>query len=288
MITVITPTYNRAYILGKLWISLKNQSSREFEWLVIDDGSTDKTAELVQTWISQDNGFHIRYYCKENGGKHRALNFGVPLAKGEFVFIVDSDDTLTNDAIECVTQWIQTIKNKKWIAGVAGLRGYPDGRRIGDFPNRIQWVDVKNTHRYTHHLDGDKAEIYRKDLLMQHPFPEFPGEKFIGEGAVWNQLALEGYKVRWMNKVIYVGNYLEDGLTRDQKNLLRKNFRGYTYNTKLNYRSIVFPYNLMAVAVFIGFAYEMGYTDQWIRNELGIGKIDFVLCRLLRIVRKMK
>lgn len=287
MITVLTPTYNRAYILGNLKESLLRQTNDDFEWLIIDDGSTDDTKKLVQSWISQEETLKIRYFYRENGGKHRALNYGIPLAEGDFVFIVDSDDRLTEDAIERVTSWIETMEEDDSIVAVAGLRGYPDGKRIGEFPDKKTYVDVKNSHRYVHHLTGDKAEIYRKSALVAHPFPEFEGERFIGEGSVWNQLALEGYKVRWFNQVIYIGQYLGDGLTSHQRLLNIRNFQGYTHNTRLNYRAIVFPYNLMAVAVYLGVAESLGYTGKWVKKEIGITSLGLLLCRLIRVLRRM-
>lgn len=287
MISVITPTYNRGYILGKLKDSLERQTSHDFEWLIIDDGSSDNTKELVKKWMLEDSSICIRYFCHENGGKHRALNYGIPLAKGDYVFIVDSDDHLTDDSILLINQWIDTIKDKEDIAGVAGLRGYPDGKRIGDYPKKKTYVDVKNSHRYTNHLTGDKAEIYKKTILVEHPFPEIEGEKFIGEGAVWNQLSLEGYKLRWFNQIIYVCDYLEDGLTCNAELLNKSNFRGYTHNTKLNYKSIVYPYNLMAVAVYIGVAKNLGYSLKWVKETIGLSMIDLLICKLIRIFRRM-
>lgn len=287
MISIITPTYNRAYILGTLYESLKQQTSGEFEWIIVDDGSIDETEQLVQEWVDEEKLFELSYYKKVNGGKHRALNFGIPKAKSKFVFIVDSDDKLTADAVACANAWISTIEEDKTIAGVAGLRGYPDGKRIGDYPKNREYIDVKNSHRNRYHLDGDKAEIYRKDLLLQFPFPEFDNEKFIGEGAVWNAIAKAGYKVRWYNKIIYVGNYLQDGLTNHVNELRKKNFCGYTYNTKLNYQVLAFPYNLMAVATYMGMAGEKGLTEQQITYEIGLKKIDLWLCKLIRKLRKM-
>ena len=287
MISIITPTYNRAYILGNLYESLKQQTDMDFEWIVVDDGSVDETEELVNDWQQEKNAFELSYYKKTNGGKHRALNFGIPKAKADFIFIVDSDDRLTKDAVACANSWVKEIEDNKELAGGAGLRGYPDGKRIGDYPKDKKYVDVKNSHRNRYHLDGDKAEIYRKELLIQFPFPEFENEKFIGEGAVWNTIAKAGYKVRWYNKIIYVGNYLTDGLTKHVSELRKKNFKGYTYTTKLNYQTLVFPYNLMAVAAYIGVAKEKGLSQQQIVKEIELRKVDLWLCKLIRKLRKM-
>lgn len=112
-ITVFTPTFNRGYIIEKLYESLKNQTFKEFEWLVIDDGSNDNTEEIFDKINKNNDFFKVRYYKKENGGKHRAINQGVELAEGELFFIVDSDDQLTSYALEYIDKWEKSIENKK-------------------------------------------------------------------------------------------------------------------------------------------------------------------------------
>ncbi|MBQ7385547.1 MAG: glycosyltransferase family 2 protein [Ruminococcus sp.] len=79
-ITVFTPTYNRAYIISNLYNSIKKQTFKNFEWLVVDDGSTDNTEDLFKKWQHEDNDFVIRYYKTVNGGKHRAINRALNLA----------------------------------------------------------------------------------------------------------------------------------------------------------------------------------------------------------------
>ena len=103
-ITVFTPAYNRGYIIEKLYRSLQNQTFRNFEWLIIDDGSSDNTSEKIQSFIQDNNDFPIIFEKVENGGKHRAINLGVQKARGELFFIVDSDDYLTNTSLEIVDQ----------------------------------------------------------------------------------------------------------------------------------------------------------------------------------------
>ena len=111
-ITIFTPSYNRAYRLLALYESLCNQTCFDFEWLIVDDGSNDNTEELVQTWLNESK-FNIRYIKQCNGGKHRAVNHGVREAKGELFYIVDSDDILPKDAIECIMQQYLTIKDNE-------------------------------------------------------------------------------------------------------------------------------------------------------------------------------
>ena len=122
MITVFTPTYNRAYTLGDLYESLMAQSCFDFEWLIVDDGSTDNTEELVKNWL--DNGrFEVRYIKKPNGGKPSAINCGLEHARGEYFWIIDSDDTATPDGVETCIKWMKSLPKDQKFAGVGGLRG---------------------------------------------------------------------------------------------------------------------------------------------------------------------
>lgn len=234
-LSIITPAYNRAYILNELYESLKKQTSKEFEWIVIDDGSTDNTWELLMEYKEAATSFPIIIQRQGNRGKHIAVNLAVTLAKGEFVFIVDSDDCLTEDAVETVCSWMEQVKGREDIAAVAGLRG--DKRmkeRLGQYPDQEdnrEWIEAKNTERRKYKLLGDKAEVYRTELLRSHPFPQFEGEKFLSEECVWNQLATEGYLIRWYNKIIYWCEYLEDGLTKSTDKEL-ENFEGFTYTIR--------------------------------------------------------
>lgn len=217
MITVFTPTYNRGYILHKLYTSLKNQTSDNFEWIIVDDDSTDDTEQVVASFESVGHG--ITYIKQPHGGKHRAINRAVKIAKGDYFFIVDSDDYLTENAIELVTGWVAAIDSKQ-IAGVAGLRTSKAGDIWGGKPmiDTGKYIEAGNLERETYNLMGDKAEIYSTKVLQEHPFPEFENEDFVTEAVVWNWIALDGYKLRWYNEPIYVCEYLEDGLTKNGAN----------------------------------------------------------------------
>jgi glycosyltransferase involved in cell wall biosynthesis len=215
MITVFTPAYNRKYIIDKLYQSLLCQTSFDFEWLIVDDGSTDDTKGYFDEICAKDNPFPIRYFYKENGGKHKAINYGVERAQGEVFFIVDSDDSLTPDAIEKIGVWAGQVCGEENCAGVAGTRGYTKENRIGSYyDERAEYIDATNLEREKYNLLGDKAEAYFTRVLKKYPFPEFENERFLTEEVVWNQIAMDGLYLRWYPDIIYIGDYLGDGLTK--------------------------------------------------------------------------
>jgi len=221
-ITVFTPTYNRGYIIEKLYRSLQKQTYTNFEWLIIDDGSNDHTQELFDSWTQENNPFDIRYYKVKNGGKHRAINKGTDLAKGTLFFIVDSDDALTVDALQSIVNWEKSIFNKHEFCGVSGNRGKNKSELIGTtFAG--EYVDATSLERNKFNITGDKAEVFYTEVLKKYKFDEIDGEKFITEATVWDRMAYDGYKIRWFNKTVYLCDYLEDGLTKNMKEIFAKN-----------------------------------------------------------------
>lgn len=241
LITIFTPTYNRGYIIENLYKSLNTQISNNFEWLVIDDGSTDNTEELFKKWNREDNKFNIRYVKTDNNGKPRAINKALEIANGRYLFMVDSDDHITNDAILKIEKWISEIDDKEDIIAVGAARVYPDGKYIkGIEPNiddRIGYIDATNLERKNYNLDADMCEAYKIDILKRFPFEVWDGEKFAPEEITLNEIALHGYKVRWHKDKIYICDYLDDGLTKGSWNLLKSNPMGYAmlYNHKLKF-----------------------------------------------------
>lgn len=214
-ITIFTPTYNRKDLIERLYQSLLQQTQKNFEWLVVDDGSTDDTEKIFEQLLSEQKPFSIRYIKQENGGKHRAINNGIKKASGELFFIVDSDDYLTENAVEKINQWIATLDGSHKWAGIAGLRGLTKNRVLGQCNTSSKFIDAKNSDRRKYKLLGDKAEVYFTDVLKKYPFPEIPGENFISEEIVWNAIARDGFYIRWFNEIIYICDYLDGGLTKD-------------------------------------------------------------------------
>lgn len=245
MLTIFTPTYNRAYIIDKLYLSLCNQTCSDFEWLIVDDGSTDNTEDLISKYIAE-NKIKIRYRKQANGGKHRAINYGLNLAKGELFFIVDSDDHLSEDAVEWITKTAEPIRDDENFAGLSGIRVTPSGEKIGgglDFG--IIDSDAINI-RLKHHISGDLAEVYKTKILRQYPFPTFDKEKFCPEALVWNRIA-QKYSLRYCHKGIYICEYLPDGLTAKITNLRRKSPKAsMTYYSEFAHTDIPFAQKVKA------------------------------------------
>lgn len=289
MITVFTPVYNRAYIINRLYESLCNQTDKRFEWLVIDDGSTDNIDQIINECRAKDPSFSIQYYKQKNGGKHRAFNNALDWAKGEYFFVVDSDDYLSSDAIKKIYLWIDDTENEDDLIGISGQRAYPNGELIGRFPNRKDYVDVKQSNRKRKGIIGDKAEIYKTSILRTKKFPEFEGENFIAEGALMYQFSIEGYKIRYYPDVIYFGEYLEDGLTRKNDKTFN-NYKGYCFFEKLNIQACAFPDNILSMMRYIENGKEKGTSRSDIMEDIGIGKIQYyylvLLSKAKRIIRK--
>lgn len=238
-LSICTPTYNRCSYLPKIYESLKNQTSNDFEWIIVDDGSTDDTFDYVQSIINE-NEIRIIYLKTDNGGKHRAVNKGIELARYPWFMILDSDDYLTENAIEEYLKNIKEIDNSD-IKGLVCLRTNKDGVVIGDvFPS--DFYDSDFIERHERNIQGDKCEIICTQLMKDTKFPEFEGEKFLAESGLWIKIS-EGNKFRFINIGGYVCNYQVGGLTENSLKNRYKNPKGstYVYNLQFNnYKKSVF------------------------------------------------
>lgn len=266
-ITVFTPTYNRAYILENLYRSLQRQSFRDFEWLIIDDGSTDNTEQLVSGWINEENEFPIRYYKQQNGGKCRAINRALDLAQGELFFVMDSDDYLTDHALERVVFWESTIKDKDKYAGVLGNRGqsedYSPNRSLGS-----SFRDISMLERYPEYtkssVDGERADVWYTSVHRRYKYPEYPGENFMTEAVAWNRMAADGYIVRAFDEIIWICNYLDDGLTKAGSTLFYQNPRGAGLVLKEKSEFLHYPLK-RKMKVWYTFYCDHSYCDEQYR-----------------------
>ncbi len=257
-ITVFTPAYNRGYIIGKLYETLKRQTFTDFEWLVIDDGSTDNTEELFKGYLAENNSFPIRYYRVENGGKHRAINRAVQLTQGELFFTVDSDDHIPDNALEKIALQAETAErseNKDKIAGLFGLKCHADGSIIGT-TFQGDWIDITMFEKEKYNIRGDKGEVFYTHILKQYPYPEFHGEKFSTESIVWDRISHDGYLYRFFNDNICICEYLEDGLTHQAWALYARNPRQWGLSIGQNYLFGKHSWYSVSVQLYIYYLHE--------------------------------
>lgn len=227
--TVFTPAYNRGYIIEQLYDSLCRQTFRDFEWIVVDDGSTDNTEEVMQQLMTRDHFFPIIYRKQPNGGKHRAWNRGVELASGELFFGCDSDDYLTDDALEIADRIERSIPEdeKGSFAGICGLKAFKNASVVGKTFGDSEYKDITHLERIKHNVLGDKSEIIYTEVWKKYKFYEFDGENFITEATSLNRMAADGLKIRYFNDVVKIVEYLPDGLSANPWSRFISSPRGY-------------------------------------------------------------
>lgn len=229
--TIFTPSYNRAHTLSKAYESLVAQTDKDFEWIVVDDGSKDKTKGLVEGFISE-NKIKIRYIFQENQGKHIAINTGLMNAQSECFLVLDSDDFLLPNCIEISRKISEKISKKNDFAGFTFIRfsekSGVDFKKYG----KNEWVDLKNYHW---EFPGEMGFVYKTEIAKQFLFPKFEGERFCPESVVYRRIARK-YHVLFTDHILAFGEYLEDGLTRNYYDLLKKNPRAamLSYKEKID------------------------------------------------------
>jgi glycosyltransferase involved in cell wall biosynthesis len=229
-LTIFTPTYNRGYCLGRLYESLARQSDRDFIWLVIDDGSTDDTKNLVENW--QRGGLvEIQYVYKENGGMHSAHNAAYAQICTELNMCIDSDDYLPGDAVLKLLAFWKENKRANW-AGVLALDAFTDGRIVGTtFP--IGMAECKYSQLKSRYgVVGDKKFVYRTDVIRKYPpYPIFPGEKFVPLGYLY-MLIDQDYDLGVLHEVLCIVEYMPDGSSRNIFRSYRRNPAGFAHERK--------------------------------------------------------
>ena len=240
--TVFTPTFNRAYALHGVYESLLNQTYNDFEWIIVDDGSTDETHKLVESWINDDI-LTIKYFKQENQGKHVAHNLGVDNASGYLFLIFDSDDQCIPEALEMFKYYWEDIPVKKrpMFSTLTFLCMDKNNKVIGrQFPKMVNDVQDFNEQQ-SMRSNGDKWGVNVTTLMKEYKFPTFDGEKFIPEGIVWNRLSVK-YSARFVNKPIKIVEYLNDGLTSNSSNIRLNSPHGATlaYKEQLDLKTSVF------------------------------------------------
>lgn len=230
LLTIFTPTYNRAYCLSKCYESLLQQTSKDFLWMIIDDGSTDHTGELVQEWKEKTKEFEILYIYQENGGMHTAHNTAYRMITTELNVCIDSDDSMPEDAVDNI-QRLWKDKKADEYSGIVALDVNSEGTVIGK--SLPEEESIRLCDYYNHGGRGDKKLIYRTDVIRRYPeYPVFEGEKFVPLGYKY-LLVDQDYRLLILNKPVCIVEYLPDGSTRNIYKQYMNNPKGFAFERKI-------------------------------------------------------
>jgi len=249
-VTILTPTFNRANYLPYLYDSLQSQTNKMFEWIIIDDGSDDRTSDVVSNFKSKT--FSIRFLKQKNQGKHIAINNAMLEVKTELIIIVDSDDSLTNDAIERIcNDWDSCKEN---LVGISYLRQNRIGNIIGDKFTSDYILSTHLKERIVNNIRGDKAEVWKTEEFIKFPFLEFEGEIFFSEQHKYLQMSGEK-KILYVNNPIYICEYLKDGLSHKSRLLQYENPNG-TLENAIMLSDSALPFKVRLKALLKIYAYS--------------------------------
>ncbi|MEE1115085.1 MAG: glycosyltransferase [Eubacterium sp.] len=232
LLTVFTPTYNRAHTLPVLYESLKAQEDTDFIWLIIDDGSSDGTEELVRNWMKEGNPFEIRYVYKENGGMHTAHNTAYEMIDTELNVCIDSDDALAPGAVRLIRETWDKVCGRGY-AGIIGLDADTNGRIIGKgFPEGLSETTLSGY--YENGGAGDKKLVYRTDVMREMPpYPVFAGEKYVGLNTKYT-LCDQEYQLYVLPAVLCIVDYQADGSSAAMWKQYLRNPNGFAYLRRID------------------------------------------------------
>lgn len=220
LLSIFTPTYNRAYKLNDIYEGLKKQPSKEYEWLIVDDGSTDETEEVVSQ-LQKESIIQIKYLKKKNGGKHTAHNTAVDIARGKMFMCLDSDDLLDDNAIGTL---IDTIKECTSDEGIIAYKCDLNNKLLSDKFPEVYRVDDTYALGRKYGCRGEFVLIYPTELLKKNKFPVFENEKFLTESVLYDRLKCS---MRLLPEIIEVCEYQTDGLTSNLNRIMQNNPTGY-------------------------------------------------------------
>lgn len=290
LLTVFTPAYNRAHTLPRTYQSLLNQDCKEFIWLIVDDGSTDETAELVRSWQTRDNGFEIQYVYKENGGMHTAHNTAYENIQTELNVCIDSDDCLAEGAVKKILDMWDKVRDKGY-AGLIGLDADFQGEIIGQgFRSNLKETTL--SAYYAAGGAGDKKLVYRTDIINQYPpYPVFEGEKYVALAYKYRLIDQE-YKLAVLDEVLCNVEYQEDGSSGTMWKQYLKSPKGFAF-----WRKICMQYPMSKKRLFVDcvhyvsssiLAHNKKFIAESPKRVLTVLAIPFGIILTLEVKRKAK
>ena len=226
-LTIFTPAYNRAHTIGRTYESLCRQTCKDFEWLIVDDGSKDNTRELVEGWIAK-NKIPIRYIYQQNQGMHGAHNTAYRNITTELNTCIDSDDYMPDDAVEKIITFWQTHGSDKY-AGMVGLDIDDKHKQIIGKPFPEDLTETTLSGYYAAGGSGDKKLVYRTDVINNYPeYPLFDGERYVGLGYKY-QLIDQSYKLLTINTPLAIVEYQIDGSSMNMYRQYWNNPNGFMF-----------------------------------------------------------
>lgn len=270
-LTIFTPTYNRAYILPKLYHSLCNEPSDSFVWLIVDDGSTDDTQELVENWQREDL-IEIVFFKQENGGKMRAHNKGVELCTTPLFFCIDSDDQIALGAVKKIIDTQPALQKDDSLSGLIAKKLIIN-RLVSDNLPQITRSTLHNIYRTG--FKGDTSLVFKTDVLREFPFPEIDGEKFITEGYVYDQID-QKYELLIVNEFLMRCEYREDGYTANASSLYLKYPKGWALYFSQYYR--FYANTIRDKIKYMGYYVSMCFTARVSISKMFHDSPSWLLC----------
>ena len=291
-VTIFTPTFNRADTLPRLFVSLQQQTDKRFEWLIVDDGSTDNTAQLIHNFTCEKNDFEIRYYFQEHGGKPRAQNLAIDLARGELFITCDSNKYLSRNAVELIIGMAEGIRDVPMMCGVGGYRADFSGKPFGGSMqlDGRSFVDCTRLEGHLYNIVGDKASAFFTDVLKNYKSPEYPDEFFVSESVWLIPMAIDGYKTRWFPEILIYGEYTADGLTKQGANSRAghtRNFQGFLHQLRVEIMARGTKAMRFLIYEAIDIAKEKDIPMKSLAIKIGCSQSHLIYLKAIRYMHKL-
>lgn len=268
--SVVTPTYNRADLLSRVYLSLKKQSFKSFEWIVIDDGSTDNTLDVISEF-KKDANFTIKYIKTKNSGKVSALNTSIEYCEGFFYLVFDSDDWCDSNALEVFYKEYLELKkevNYDSYCALSALKRYQSGSIVGDDYARVNKYGLTYIDRINNNIQGDKWECLIFNKMHHLLYPVAESEKYMAPSYIWLQLAKDNLKTVFINKALSTIEYQSDGISKN-------NLKNRLNSIKSTIKYYQFSYQLKNLSYTKSGRYYANYIRFCMHNE-SMGKMSLL------------